>query len=102
ALVGEEGRELAYIPNVGYTILSENGAEILDLPKGTSVLPNKQTEVMLKDYGFPAYATGTGWLKDAWGNISSGAKNIWGSVTGFTNQIGDTFANYLQDPKKML
>ena len=60
AIVGEKGRELAYIPNQGYTVLGKNGAEIVDLPKGTSVLPNKETEVLLKKHGFPAYENGVG------------------------------------------
>lgn len=60
AIVGEKGRELAYLPNQGYKILGEQGSEIVDLPKGTSVLPNKETEELLKSYGFPAYEDGVG------------------------------------------
>ncbi|MFQ3543658.1 phage tail tape measure protein [Halobacillus rhizosphaerae] len=59
AIVGEEGRELAYIPNQGITVVGENGSELVDLPKGTSVLPNKQSEELLKNF-FPAYAGGVG------------------------------------------
>jgi TP901 family phage tail tape measure protein len=77
ALVGEEGRELAYIPNKGVTMLGQRGAEIRNLPKNTSVLPNKETEQILTKYGFPAYKSGVG---------------------DFFADVGDAFT----DPKKLL
>ncbi len=61
AIVGEEGRELAHIPGKGITLLGTRGAEYhSNLPKGTSVLPNKHTERLLKSYGFPGYEDGVG------------------------------------------
>lgn len=74
AIVGELGPELAYIPNHGTTIVGKNGPELLNLPKGTSVLPNKHTEKILKSYGFPAYAGGVGNFFDA---ITKGPKAVW-------------------------
>lgn len=61
AIVGEKGRELAHIPGQGITLLGTRGAEYhSNLPKGTSVLPNKPTERLLKSYGFPGYEDGVG------------------------------------------
>lgn len=61
AIVGEEGPELGFIPGKGMTILGTRGAEFHpNLPRGTAVLPNKQTESILKSYGFPGYANGIG------------------------------------------
>lgn len=79
AIVGEEGPELAHIPNMGTTIVGARGPEFLNLPKGTSVLPNKQTEMMLKSYGFPGYANGVGNFFDA---ITKGPKAVWDSAVG--------------------
>ncbi|MDR4318386.1 Phage protein [Niallia circulans] len=61
AIVGEEGPELGFIPGRGMTLLGTKGAEFHpNLPRGTAVLPNKQTESILKSYGFPGYANGIG------------------------------------------
>lgn len=64
ALVGEEGRELAHIPGVGMTMLGVGGPQLLDLPRGTAVLPHAKTEETMRSYGFPMYAKGTG--DDSW------------------------------------
>lgn len=92
AVVGEKGRELAHVPGVGYTMLGEQGAQFLNLPKGTSVLPNKETESLLSGM-FPAYAKGTGWLSKAWdktkktaGKIKDKALDVW---------------SYISDPSKL-
>lgn len=59
AIISEEGRELVHEPGVGTYLSGNNGAELVNLRRGTSVLPNKQTEQLLKSYNFPAYAKGT-------------------------------------------
>ena len=74
ALVGEEGFEYAHIPNHGITALGVQGAEIRNLPKGTSVLPHEESMQLAKAYGLPAYATG----------------------------IGDYFAQFFDKPRKLL
>lgn len=55
--VGEKGKELILEPN-GKTYLSGDKAELRYLPKGTAVIPNKQTEELLDTLGVPAYADG--------------------------------------------
>lgn len=78
AIVGEEGRELAFIPGRGVTLLGTRGPEFhSNLPRGTSVLPNKQTESMLKSFGFPGYAEGIG---DYFNLFLDGAGAVWDFV----------------------
>ncbi|MCM3487899.1 peptidoglycan DD-metalloendopeptidase family protein [Alkalihalophilus marmarensis] len=96
AVVGEEGRELAHIPGRGYTMLGINGAELLNLPKGSSVLPNKETERLLVDgMGLPGYKTGVGrafdWVK---GKAQSGWQNM-------TSLASDAVGWLLESPKKL-
>ncbi|WP_342534787.1 phage tail tip lysozyme [Lysinibacillus sp. FSL K6-0057] len=57
AIISEEGRELLVYPNNSIALSGNKGAELVDLPKGTHVIPNKQTEQFLED--IPAYANGT-------------------------------------------
>ncbi|MED3650605.1 tape measure protein [Heyndrickxia sporothermodurans] len=79
AIVGEEGRELAHIPGQGLTLLGASGPELFsNLPRGTSVLPNKQTEKLLKSYGFPGYADGIG---DFFDLFLKGADSVWNFAT---------------------
>lgn len=97
AIVGEKGRELAHIPGQGYTMLGIKGAELLNLPKGSSVLPNKETERILKDgMGLPGYETGVGrafnWVK---GKAKSGWQNA-------KNLASDAVGWLLEAPKKLV
>lgn len=59
AIISEKGRELINEPGVGTYLSGNNGAELVNLRRGTSVLPNHHTEKLLKSYKFPAYANGT-------------------------------------------
>jgi phage-related minor tail protein/SLT domain-containing protein len=78
AIVGEEGVELAHIPGQGVTLLGSSGPQLIrNLPRGTAVLPNKQTENLLKSFGFPGYADGIG---DYFDVFLKGAGNVWDLV----------------------
>jgi SLT domain-containing protein/phage-related protein len=90
AIVGEKGRELIYAN--GKMFLAEKQM-LLNLPKGASVLPNRQTEQLLAA-GIPGYAKGIGFLKDAW----EGAKKVAGKV----KDIGLDVWNYISNPSKLL
>ncbi|WP_323134956.1 transglycosylase SLT domain-containing protein [Priestia sp. J2] len=81
ARVGEVGEELAYIPGRGVGLVGVGGEQVLDLPKGTSVLPHHHTKNLLKRYGFsgkmPAYKNGT---KDSVFDMAmKGAEHLWDS-----------------------
>jgi len=52
AIVSEEGQELLVYPNGKVELSGNNGAELVDLPKGTQVIPNKETEELLKHRSF--------------------------------------------------
>lgn len=57
ALVGELGQELVVDPSTGrYYTVGDNGAEMIDLPRGSIVFNHKQTESLLKN----GYVTGRG------------------------------------------
>lgn len=56
ARVSEEGRELLIYPDGSAEISSDTGEEIRNLPKGTQVIPHKETEDILKNR---SYAKGT-------------------------------------------
>lgn len=59
AVIGEEGKELVTLPS-GKSFLSPSTDTLLDLPKGTHVMPNRATERLMKS--IPKYAKGTdGW-----------------------------------------
>ncbi|UQD53301.1 phage tail tape measure protein [Bacillus methanolicus] len=100
AIVGEKGRELAHIPGVGVTLVGTKGPELIpNLPKGTSVLPNKYTERLLKSYGFPGYEKGVGdffdWalkgpkslMKKVWKIFDPKIPNLGGVLTGMGKGI---------------
>src|SRR5699024_5376913 len=56
AMIGEKGRELVQLPS-GETFVSPDSHTILGLPRGTHVMPNKETEKVLRSV--PGYASGT-------------------------------------------
>ncbi|MDD2495101.1 MAG: hypothetical protein PHE29_07915, partial [Tissierellia bacterium] len=68
AVVGEKGREIAILPNSKIVLLGKDGkSQLVNLPKGTQVIPNDETEDILKETGsniinkkVPKYANGTG------------------------------------------
>lgn len=108
AIVGEKGRELAYIPGQGVTLLGTKGPELHpNLPKGTAVLPNKQTEQMLKSYGFPGYENGIGdffsWVVEGpkrlmskvWDKFKPEFPNV--GVGGALTDMGNGIVSYLKD-----
>jgi len=95
AIVGEEGIELAHIPGQGVTILGTKGPEFLsNLPRGSSVLPNKQTERLLKSYGFPGYAEGIG---DYFDLFLKGSSSVWDMVKGKFNLSDSVIPSWLNN-----
>jgi TP901 family phage tail tape measure protein len=97
AVVGEEGVELAYVPYKGATLVGQNGAEIVDLPPGTRILPHAQTKQMLNGGlkgQMPGYASGTlGAVQDfvsgAWDKTRDVASAAWDKAKSIGSDIKD-------------
>ncbi|WP_052158660.1 phage tail tape measure protein [Halobacillus sp. BBL2006] len=116
AIVGEKGRELAHIPGVGTTMVGTRGPEMINLPKGSAVLPNKETERTLKSYGFPGYAGGIGdffeavfsapkkLIESAWNKFAPSPPDVGGSLedimTGSYKHLKSKASSYLLDKLK--
>src|SRR5699024_10407365 len=85
AMIGEEGEELVKLPD-GRSFISPSSHTVLDLPKGTHVVPHKQTmEILRKGMTqIPHYAKDTdGWL------------------SSLASHVGEVF-DYIKSPKKLL
>lgn len=62
AIVGDEypgAYEAVILPNGAVKIFGKNGAEIVDLPRGTEVIPHDETKSLLSGKNIPRYAEGT-------------------------------------------
>ncbi|MCY8126035.1 phage tail tape measure protein [Bacillus spizizenii] len=103
AIVGERGRELIHEPGVGTYLSGNKGSELRHLNPGTSVLPNKQTERLLKSHGFPGYEGGIGQYFD-W--IMKGADFLWDKAAGMfgiaDNLVPDWFTKVSGSPLKAI
>lgn len=78
AMIGEKGRELVKLPD-GKTFISPNSHTMIDLPRGTHVIPNKPTEKLLKS-DLPHYAKGTGFwegVKNAGKKVKKTISDVW-------------------------
>jgi TP901 family phage tail tape measure protein len=102
AVVGEEGVELAYVPYKGATLVGQNGAEIVDLPPGTRVLPHAQTKQMLSGGlkgSMPGYASGIGGsIKEAASTVVNKVKNTASSVIRTAGEITDEILEFITNP----
>lgn len=82
AMIGEKGRELVNLPD-GKSFISPGTHTLVDLPRGTQVIPNKPTEQIIKS-GLPHYQKGTkGWFNsfkstvgDVWSFMKKPAKLV--------------------------
>lgn len=105
ALVGEIAPEMVVDPNTGrYYTVGDNGAEMVDLPKGAIIFNHKQTEGLLKNGHIAsrgkAYAEGNAHLT-IYPNASS--KDQW-EGTGYSSWNDPTYdaAGALNDAAKSL
>ncbi|MDV7767605.1 phage tail tape measure protein, partial [Peribacillus sp. CSMR9] len=65
SFVGEEGPELGYLPGKGLGLVGTTGTELVNLPRGSAILPHNKTKAVLSSYNFPTnsipgFAKGTG------------------------------------------
>ena len=90
AVVGDKyGREIINLPN-GQSFISPDTDTLMNLPKGTHVIPNRETEKIL-DGDIPMYAKGTkGWkskLSKIWDYIKKPIEVVKTMMNGI--KIGD-------------
>lgn len=62
--VGEKGRELTYTPRGGFALIEE--PTLLNLPSGTRVIPNWDTEKILQNWNIPKMSSGGVTIKEGW------------------------------------
>ena len=106
AIVGEKGRELIKLPD-GRSFISPEGDTLLNLPKGTHVIPNKETEMILKS-DIAHYAKGTkGWLSkigDVWSYVTNPTKILdkildgigIGKISGWAKTLASAGWNFVK------
>lgn len=121
SVVGEEGRELAHIPNQGFRMLGEGGQQVVDLPKGSAVLPHSKTERVLKGgktngmfnaYNFPHYAKGTGddsfftkaldFGSDVWGGLKAVGSKAVDLATKGVGSVWSLFKDKIELPNNLI
>jgi tape measure domain-containing protein len=74
----------------GPMIVGEEGPELMFAPRGTNILPNKQSMALLRGMGIPGYAEGTGNAAvDAWNWITQTAGNVVNTVAGGAKSVLD-------------
>jgi SLT domain-containing protein/phage-related protein len=96
AIVGDGGGpELIRTPS-GQIGLSPATSTLVYLPRGTEVLPHKETKTLLDSGMFPAYAKGTGGglLHQAWEGVKS--------VAGKAKDIAVDVWSYLDKPSQLM
>ena len=83
-------------------MLGAGGAEIVNLPRGSSVLPHKHTRDILKSYNFPSYAKGTD-DTSVFDIFTKGAKSFWNSSLEKSGIYKDvTMPNWFPSTRKIL
>ncbi|USK71766.1 phage tail tape measure protein [Peribacillus asahii] len=113
SVVGEEGPELAYTPYGDAWLVGQNGAEIIDLPRGAKVLTASQTAQMMSGGlkgTMPGYAGGIGGsIKEAASTVANKAKDtassainktkeVAGSILNTAGEITDDILDFMADP----
>lgn len=85
AVIGEEGTELVSLPS-GKTFVSPNAHTLLDLPKGSHVVPNKETKRLFRN--LPHYESGTnGWIESLSSNPFARLLTSFGSKQDDANVV---------------
>jgi len=82
AIISELGRELLVYPNGQFALSNDDGAELANLPEGTHVVPNNETEKFINNLKtVPSYASGTGSWDLVEGNEPQLVQTSDGSIT---------------------
>lgn len=107
AILGDGGGAELYRTPAGQLGLSPATDTLMNLPKGTQVIPARQTSMLMQQLGIPAYNTGT-----LGGTFKAGAKWIgetWNAGTDFVGEkvgavkdFGLDVFNYLSNPSGLM
>lgn len=107
AIVGEKGPELYRTPS-GYVGLTPGKDTFMNLPRGTEVLPNRQSMALL-NAGLPAYAKGAkgskgNVLEKAWEGTKNAAGAAWEGTKNVASSVKDKAFDvwsYISNPTKL-
>ena len=81
SVVGEEGRELLYSNQNGFALAT--GPSVMNLSKGTRVIPNSDTEAILRNWNIPMKAAGV-------------AQKVLGGIQGFERYNSSPVNHYYE------
>ncbi|MEN8702434.1 transglycosylase SLT domain-containing protein [Bacillus infantis] len=96
AILGDGGGPELFRTPAGQMGLSPGQDTLMNLPKGTQVIPAKETSLLLSQLGVPAYKDGT--LSNA---FSTGKEWLTGGMNKVKDMALDVFS-YLSEPSKLL
>ncbi|EFV78949.1 hypothetical protein HMPREF1013_00833 [Bacillus sp. 2_A_57_CT2] len=99
AILGDGGGPELFRTPAGQMGLSPGKDTLMNLPKGTQVIPAKETAQFLNMMGIPAYKDGTGGtLSNMW---NKGKEWVSGGISKVKDAALDVFS-YISEPSKLL
>lgn len=108
AILGDGGGPELFRTPSGFVGLSPGTDTVMNLPKGTEVIPHKQTQAIMNNYNIPAYKDGTGVtnaLKSGWGWVKEKSSDAWDWAKEKGSDIKDTALDvwsYVSEPSKLM
>ncbi|MET1177569.1 phage tail tape measure protein [Peribacillus simplex] len=106
SFVGEEGPELGYLPGRGLGLVGTTGTELVNLPRGSAVLPHNKTKAILSSYNFPTnsipgFAKGTGDDDSFMDYIINGSNKVLNGIGTLGGKAVDAFDIITKGPSKL-
>ncbi|WP_437831774.1 phage tail tape measure protein [Niallia taxi] len=97
AILGDGGGPELFRTPTGFVGMSPGTDTLMNLPKGTQVIPHRETQQIMNNYNIPAYKEGTG--------VSNALKTGWNWVKEKGSDIKDTALDvwsYVSEPSKLM
>ncbi|MBD8589201.1 phage tail tape measure protein [Peribacillus simplex] len=106
SFVGEEGPELGYLPGKGLGLVGTTGTELMNLPRGSAILPHNKTKAVLSSYNFPTnsipgFAKGTGDDDSFMDFIINGSNKVLDGIGTLGGKAVDAFDIITKGPSKL-
>ena len=108
AILGDGGGPELFRTPRGQLGLSPGKDTMMNLPRGTQVIPARETSMILNNMGIPAYGLGTGvgnalktgfdWVKDKGSSVASGVVDGAKKIKDLSLDV----FSYISDPAKLL